>query len=251
MPGWPRPYRGEGQRPGRAETGELQLHHQAAAWPWSPLLLWGGKKELWGVLGLWGLWRAAWGASQPQEAALQLWGKQGVPVALGLLLMQALSSPCPGLRGGAPGVPLLRPAPGLGVLLPAQDLPALPAPVPAAGRRGHLHGVEPQEAGTRHPRGSARASWGPLALVATACPRGARARILQGRAVQPLSPRRAGPRAAGMLVSQQPHSSQGVYGFAVSPLSWTQISPFKGASGTRSLEFCRLLPRNSLPREKK
>lgn len=181
----------------------------------------------------------------------RLWGKQGVPVALGLLLMQALSSPCPGLRGGAPGVPLLRPAPGLGVLLPAQDLPALPAPVPAAGRRGHLHGVEPQEAGTRHPRGSARASWGPLALVATACPRGARARILQGRAVQPRSPRRAGPRAVGMLVSQQPHSSQGVYGFAVSPLSWTQISPFKGASGTRSLEFCRLLPRNSLPREKK
>lgn len=81
MPGWPRPYRGEGQRPGRAETGELQLHHQAAAWPWSPLLLWGGKKELWGVLGLRGLWRAAWGASQPQEAVGQAGGAGGIGAA--------------------------------------------------------------------------------------------------------------------------------------------------------------------------
>lgn len=164
----------------------------------------GGKEGAAGCGGAAGLVEGSlgrrWPASRPQEAALQRWGEQGVLVALGLLLMQvlvalgllptrALSSPCPGLSGGAPGVSLLRPAPGLGVLLPSQDLPALPAPVPAAGRRGHLHGVEPEEAGTRHPWGSARASWGPLALAATACPRGAwpRSRARPGGAA-PLPP---------------------------------------------------------------
>lgn len=73
-------------------------------------------------------------------------------------LMQELSSLCPGGCRGAPGVPLLRQGLGLGVLLPTHDLLALPAPMPAAGHWGCLHGVEPEDAGMRHPQGLSGAS---------------------------------------------------------------------------------------------
>lgn len=39
------------------------------------------------------------------------------------------------------------------------------------------------------------------------------------------------PGPAEMLISQQPHSFEGVYGFSVSLLSQAKIAPFKGATG--------------------
>lgn len=42
------------------------------------------------------------------------------------------------------------------------NLPALPAPMPAAGCRGCLHGVEPKDVGTLHPHSLAGASTGTM-----------------------------------------------------------------------------------------
>lgn len=47
----------------------------------------------------------------------------------------------------------------------------------------------------------------------------------------PGSPHLSSP--AEILVSRQPHSFEGVYGFSVSPLSQAKIAPFKGATGPR------------------
>lgn len=44
-------------------------------------------------------------------------------------------------------------------------------------------------------------------------------------------PRLASP--AEILISRQPHSFEGVYGFSVFPLSQAKIAPFKGATGPR------------------
>lgn len=52
--------------------------------------------------------------------------------------------------------------------------------------------------------------------------------------MQPGSP--SPPSPAEMLISQQPHSFEGVYGFSVSPLSQAKIAPFKGAAGLRVAE---------------
>lgn len=137
------------------------------------------------------------------------------------------------------------PAPSLaqaGVLLSPQHLPALPAPVPAAGKQECLYGMEPEDVGTRHPRGSAGASpsttQGLLALRQGVFPRDRarpRSRLPPGTECWckpgPGSPHLAAP--AKILVSRQPHSFEGVYGFSVSPLSQAKIAPFKGATGPR------------------
>lgn len=91
----------------------------------------------------------------------------------------------------------------------------------------------------QHHTGTASTGTG-LPSLGAGCGQGARswhravlqtlARQLLGTA-RPPPPRLLGP--AEMLISQQPHSFEGVYGFSVSPLSQAKITPFKGAAGPR------------------